>query len=57
MSQESVLETQSLEKWFGGVRAVAGVDFNPRNGRLFEIRRNYAHGPGAWGQLGEEVLV
>src|SRR6516164_3384711 len=34
MSQESVLETQSLEKWFGGVRAVAGVDFRVRRGEL-----------------------
>src|SRR6266699_2341448 len=34
MSQESVLETQSLEKWFGGVRAVAGVDFRMRRGEL-----------------------
>src|SRR5947208_7445064 len=34
MSQESVLETQSLEKWFGGVRAVAGVDFRLRRGEL-----------------------
>src|SRR5258708_35654841 len=34
MSQESVLETQSLEKWFGGVRAVAGVDFKMRRGAL-----------------------
>ena len=34
MSQESVLETQSLEKWFGGVRAVAGVDFKMRRGEL-----------------------
>ena len=34
MSQESVLETQSLEKGFGGVRAVAGVDFRMRRGEL-----------------------
>ncbi|WP_371932900.1 ATP-binding cassette domain-containing protein [Bradyrhizobium sp. CCGUVB23] len=34
MSQESVLETQSLEKWFGGVQAVAGVDFKMRRGEL-----------------------
>ena len=29
-----MLETQSLEKWFGGVRAVAGVDFRMRRGEL-----------------------
>jgi branched-chain amino acid transport system ATP-binding protein len=34
MSEEPVLETQGLEKWFGGVRAVAGVDFKLRRGEL-----------------------
>jgi branched-chain amino acid transport system ATP-binding protein len=34
MSEESVLETQDLEKRFGGVRAVAGVDFKMRRGEL-----------------------
>jgi branched-chain amino acid transport system ATP-binding protein len=34
MSEEPVLETQRLEKWFGGVRAVAGVDFKLRHGEL-----------------------
>jgi len=34
MSEESVLETQHLEKRFGGVRAVAGVDFKMRRGEL-----------------------
>lgn len=34
MSEEAVLETQGLEKHFGGVRAVAGVDFRMRRGDL-----------------------
>jgi branched-chain amino acid transport system ATP-binding protein len=34
MSEELVLETQDLEKRFGGVRAVAGVDFKMRRGEL-----------------------
>jgi branched-chain amino acid transport system ATP-binding protein/urea transport system ATP-binding protein len=34
MSEDSVLETQRLEKWFGGVRAVAGVDFKMGRGEL-----------------------
>ena len=34
MSEVPVLETQCLEKWFGGVRAVAGVDFTLRRGEL-----------------------
>ena len=34
MSEKSVLETQRLEKRFGGVRAVAGVDFKMRRGEL-----------------------
>jgi branched-chain amino acid transport system ATP-binding protein/urea transport system ATP-binding protein len=34
MSEIPVLETHSLEKRFGGVRAVAGVDFRIRRGEL-----------------------
>jgi branched-chain amino acid transport system ATP-binding protein len=34
MSEEPVLETHGLEKRFGGVRAVAGVDFRMRRGEL-----------------------
>src|SRR5215469_1327176 len=34
MNEEAVLETQGLEKRFGGVRAVAGVDFKMRRGEL-----------------------
>jgi branched-chain amino acid transport system ATP-binding protein/urea transport system ATP-binding protein len=34
MSEEWVLETQCLEKSFGGVRAVAGIDFKMRRGEL-----------------------
>jgi branched-chain amino acid transport system ATP-binding protein/urea transport system ATP-binding protein len=34
MSEILVLETQSLEKRFGGVRAVAGIDFRIRQGEL-----------------------
>ena len=34
MTDESVLETQGLEKRFGGVRAVAGIDFSVRRGEL-----------------------
>ncbi len=34
MSEESVLETQRLEKRFGGLRAVAGVDFKMQRGEL-----------------------
>jgi branched-chain amino acid transport system ATP-binding protein len=34
MSEESVLETRSLEKRFGGLRAVASVDFRIRRGEL-----------------------
>jgi branched-chain amino acid transport system ATP-binding protein len=34
MAEETVLETQGLEKHFGGVRAVAGIDFKMRRGEL-----------------------
>jgi branched-chain amino acid transport system ATP-binding protein len=34
MSEDIVLETQGLEKHFGGVRAVAGIDFRVRQGEL-----------------------
>jgi len=34
MSEEPVLETHGLEKRFGGVRAVAGIDFRMRRGEL-----------------------
>jgi ABC-type uncharacterized transport system ATPase subunit len=34
MSDQSVLETQRLEKRFGGLRAVAGVDFKMQRGEL-----------------------
>ncbi len=34
MAEESVLETKGLEKRFGGVRAVAGIDFSMRRGEL-----------------------
>jgi branched-chain amino acid transport system ATP-binding protein len=34
MSEEAVLETHGLEKRFGGVWAVAGVDFRMRRGEL-----------------------
>src|SRR5262249_54148834 len=34
MTEESVLETKGLEKRFGGVRAIAGIDFRMRRGEL-----------------------